>query len=162
MLEKIFEIIGTVIGLFFYRFIIIGSMMFIFMIVMYPIVIAAFVYIGLYLLFALKQRKKRLSGTEAPKPHIYLILHASLFLLSLVLIFLTGLIACRLDQIVAWFLIPVASAYISGVITYLIFRIPKRFKTKKIVPIIATVVVSLIVFAVAEMVGLSFVVLTLM
>lgn len=162
MLEKIFEIIGTVIGLFYSRFIIIVSITFILMLVMYPIVIAAIVYLGLYMLFALKQRKKRLSGGESPKPLVYLVLHASLFLLSLVIIFLTGLIACRLDQIIAWFLIPVASAYISGAITYLIFGIPKRFRTNKLVPIIATVVVSLIVFVVAEMVGLSFVVLTLM
>ena len=162
MLDKFLELVGTVIGIIFAPIEIVCSATFLSIIIFYPIVLGVFVYLSLYLTFAILQRKRLSKGGKKRNAVIGVLLHTLFFVLAVVVAFLSGLISLKLDELFAWELIPAICAYLAGAITYVLFNIPKRFRNKKLVPVLAVIFISLAVFVVAEIVGLSFVKLTLM
>ena len=143
----------------------------------YPMLVGGALYLTAYLIFRKQLKKREMRGLDPIRPLYRALWHLLFFALSAICVFLVGLISLGFDEILAWNLVPATVAYIVGAATYVISRLitnkvkptedpnkqeNRRFVSATVASTIFVVVFSLIAFVMALMIGLSFVVLTLM
>ncbi len=138
----------------------------------YPILVGGALYLTAYLIFRRQLKKREMRGLEPIRPLHRFLWHMLFFVVSAICAFLVGLISLDLDELLAWNIITGAVAYFVGVITYSVANLisskliptddESKKKKKRLISVIFTVFFSLTAFVIALMMGLSFVVLTLM
>ena len=149
---------------------VLGVVLFFFVAVMffYPLWIAVFLYSAACFVYKRIINKRGLNIS----PLKYSAFRLLFFVSSLLIGFLIGLISFNVDEILAWNIIPAVTSYLAGVGVYYLMKLigKKRdagrdeyaLKNKRILRNVIAVIVGVLVFIIALMMGISFVALTLM
>ena len=134
----------------------------------YPLWIAVFLYSAACFVYNRIIDKRGLNISPMKYSAFRLIFVVS----SLLIGFLIGLISFNLDEILAWNIIPAFASYLAGVgVYYLMKLIGKKkdaqrdeydLKNKGILRKVLAIIVGVLVFIIALMMGISFVAMTLM
>ena len=137
----------------------------------YPLLTGAVIYLTAYQLFKVFQRKREALGYKKIRLLFSILWHLLFFVVSAAVAFLVGLIAFDLNAIITN--IAVGSVtYLVGVVTYSVanFLLIRRaraedeskLKRRKAISLLFTVLLSLIIFVMGTMIGINYIVLTLM